>query len=274
MTQIGDPLADLAEPAAPVMPSPAPAPFIGACQGRVNNPLDPSGNLNVNFDWCMEGQPVIVYPGRYASFRVTTDANVVMQPGLYFIDGGNFDIDGDTDLNGSGVMVYLNNGHAWTTASSRVNLSAGANGILFHLDGNHPNAYFRYDGGGKLTLNGMIYVKYGEVIVTAGGGSDGVPDVTITAPGSGTYQGMAFFKGRSNTTQMEVSGGADMVITGTIYAPAATLNVLGGGQSRSITAQIIVSKVRVNGGAELFMTYNPDLVYGGNTSSSFVELAE
>lgn len=270
--QMDDPLAGLAAPSPPPMPSPAPSPNIGACAGLIANPLDGSGNLTVQNHWCTSGSPVVVFPGRYASFHITSDANVVMMPGLYYIDGGDFVLDGNTDIDGSaGVNIYLDGGDVTMTASSRPILYASSTGpmadILFYLDGGNLEV-----GGDSvdppIRMRGMTYLTSGSVTIGGSGNLD------IEAPTSGAWAGMVFYMDRDNTSNFTIEGDGGIDVTGTIYGAQATIIANGSGSGRALNAQMIAARYRVTGNSSLVVDYDASLVFGANGGSSLIDLAE
>jgi hypothetical protein len=266
-----DPLAGLAAPAAPAMPANAPSPNIGACQGLIANPLDGSGNLVVQNHYCTNGNPVIVYPGRYSSFRITSDANVVMMPGLYYIQGGNFVTEGDTDIVGNGVNIYLSSGNVNMGASSRPVLIAGSSGpmadILFYLDGGD----FTVGGNSvnpPITMTGMTYSRSGAITIGGSGNLD------INPPASGPWQGMVFYMDRSNTSTFLIDGDGGIDVTGTLYGASATVQADGSGSGRALNAQMIAARFVVTGNSSLVIDYDADVVFGGGGGASLIDLAE
>jgi hypothetical protein len=91
--------------------------------------------------------------------------------------------------------------------------------------------------GGQTTLSGTgvtIYIQTGGISM-AGGAS-----VNLTAPSSGTYQGILFFQDRSDTTASTLVGGTGQLMNGVLYFPKANLTYTGG-SSTNATATTIVS---------------------------------
>lgn len=132
--------------------------------------------------------PTILQPGVYqGGIHITNLASVVMEPGVYIMQGGGFVIDSAATTVGLGVMVYNTTSEGYAA---------------------------------------------GPISVTSAG------KVTLTAPTSGTYQGINFFQDRSLTNPVSLSGEGLAAITGVVYAASAPatltgvlavgLNVLGG----------------------------------------------
>jgi hypothetical protein len=76
--------------------------------------------------------------------------------------------------------------------------------------------------------NGVFfYIASGQLKVS------GSPQVTFSAPTSGPYKGILFFQNRTNTTEVVLTGGAQMNLNGAIYALGAKVRYSGGDCSTS-----------------------------------------
>jgi hypothetical protein len=121
--------------------------------------------------------PRILQPGVYrGGIHITGASIVVMNPGVYIMEGGGFQVDGLATVTSLETMVYN------TTDS--------------------------------------IYAA-GPISVTALG------KVVMTAPLSGTYQGLNFFQNRAMTNTFTVNGLGLTTITGTVYAAKAHVDLTG-----------------------------------------------
>jgi hypothetical protein len=72
--------------------------------------------------------------------------------------------------------------------------------------------------------------------------------VTLTAPSSGTYQGIVIFQSRTSTAGITISDHGSLILTGILYAPKAKIKVsdnallqLLGDLSELIAADLTVS---------------------------------
>lgn len=74
---------------------------------------------------------------------------------------------------------------------------------------------------------------------------------TLTAPTSGTYQGILFFQDRNITSSVQASieGGASMQLGGAIYFPTTTLNYANGSSTTNYYASVVVKDLVLAGGA-------------------------
>jgi hypothetical protein len=123
-----------------------------------------------------------------------------------------------------------------------------------------PGVYILEGGGfsvsGQATVTGqqvMLFnapVKQGDAVEVTGQAI-----VTLTAPISGTYTGMAIFQDRvANAPTMQFSSQATVQITGTVYASGALVQASGGAVlslqgngANQIGAHLIVSDLQVSG---------------------------
>jgi hypothetical protein len=121
--------------------------------------------------------PTILQPGVYkGGIRVTGASVVVMNPGVYIMEGGGFRVDGLATVTGLGVMVYNSTSPTYAPGPIRV---------------------------------------------------EGVGKAVLTAPLSGTYQGINFFQHRAMTEPVAVTGLGLTTITGVVYAASAPVNLTG-----------------------------------------------
>ena len=104
-----------------------------------------------------------------------------------------------------------------------------------------PGVYIMEGGGFKVdglaTVTGLGVTVYNTTSATYAAGPitvNGLGKVVLTAPLSGTYQGINFFQNRSMTQAVSVSGLGLTTITGVVYAvnlsgsAAVGLDILGG----------------------------------------------
>ena len=81
----------------------------------------------------------------------------------------------------------------------------------------------------------FFYIASGQLKVT------GSPKVTFSAPTSGLYKGILFFQSRTNTTEVVLTGGAQMNLNGAIYALGAKIRYSGGDCSTSPPKTMLVA---------------------------------
>jgi len=129
-------------------------------------------------------------------------------------------------------------------------ISAGSQSTL-NLN---PGLYILEGGisvGGQAKLNGTgvtLYIQGGGFTV-AGGGS-----VYLTAPLSGTYQGISVFQSRTDATAMSLVGGTSQFINGVIYGPAAALSYAGGATGTSLSTLLITNTISFVGNSNITAT--------------------
>lgn len=143
---VADPLAGVPEPAA-----------VGACQdGNV------SGNLT----------PGESHPSGMSSIRfcngLTLSGTVDLAPGLYIVEGGDFEIAGNATVNGDGVVFYLADGVELDFAgTASINLSAPSagvyNGITLFGSRAATTAAHVIDGNGATSINGAVYLPASDL---------------------------------------------------------------------------------------------------------------
>ena len=151
-------------------------------------------------------------PGLYTGLNIG-DQIVNFNPGIYVIMGGGMDISNAATLTGVGVMFY--------NTASTYNASTG-------VDASSPTfGYLTIQGGSTVNITGI-------------------------ANTSSIYNGMVFFQDRGNSNLLNINNGTSALMTGTVYAPAAELNLAGGA---TYDAPFIVGSFEASNGATI--TINP-----------------
>jgi hypothetical protein len=139
----------------------------------------------------------------------------ITNPGVIVVNGG-ITISGNSTINfGSGLYIFTGQ-----FAASGGDTAAGTNVTLYAAG---TSSSYNISGGANLDLS---------------------------APTSGTYNGILFWQAEGNTNQFTVSGGANSTINGVIYAPSAQLN-LSGNTGTSFNTDIVVDSMNLSGSASL-----------------------
>ncbi len=138
-----------------------------------------------------EGATYTISGGRYCG-GMTIRRTVTMNPGVYVIDGGDFELTSTAKLTGTGVTIYLTNGARVKIAgSAEVVLSAPTTGtyagVLFFVDRTDPEVTHIFNGNSSSKFTGAIYAPTGHVQVagtsSVGGGCTQVVANTIDITG-------------------------------------------------------------------------------------------
>ncbi len=137
-------------------------------------------------------------PGVYSQITASGNASLTLQPGVYIITGGGLTVSGNANAAVSGGS----------------NSITGTGVMIFNA------------GTGYKTATGADGGSYGAITLSGNGA------IKLTAPTTGTYTGILVFQDRANAKPLTVSGNAMQGIAGTIYAPAAQLDVSGNAHGR------------------------------------------
>lgn len=108
------------------------------------------------------------------------------------------------------------------------------------------NGAFTVNGGSPVTGAGVTFYFPVGGSVTFGNGAS----FSLSAPTSGTYNGILFFQNRSNSTTATIQGGATSTLAGILYFPDANLS-LGNGSSTSTYASVVAGTLTFSGGTTL-----------------------
>ncbi len=145
-------------------------------------------------------------------FTVKPNRSLTMQPGIYFVDGGDVLFQGD--VTGNGVTIVLTGtsasqvGEIDIRAQSNVTLTAPASGeyagIVVHQNDIADNSGDnKFNGGANLSFVGAVYIK--NQPVTYNGGSD-VDGCTMIVARIVKFSGTSFLR---NTVSLCESVGLD-----------------------------------------------------------------
>jgi Flp pilus assembly protein TadG len=141
-----------------------------------------------NFTGCSQNNftaknTVTIDPGVYCGgISLNANANVTLNSGIYYIDGGGLSVNGGATLTGAGVTLVFTkkSGARWPTVTingnATVNLtpprSGATAGIVVFGDRNIPlGTTFKFNGGANQYLGGAIYVPTGTISFSGGAGT-------------------------------------------------------------------------------------------------------
>ena len=119
-----------------------------------------------------------LYPG---GIQLNAGADVTLNPGVYYLDGGSLTVNGGATLQGNGVTIVLTgSGSNYCTANiaggATVNLTAPTSGttagIVIYGDRNMPTGTaLKFTGGSSQTFGGAIYAPKAAVSFAGGSGT-------------------------------------------------------------------------------------------------------
>ncbi|HTK44224.1 MAG TPA: hypothetical protein VL749_02580 [Patescibacteria group bacterium] len=252
-----DPLAGLDPPTKPSLPTPAMQPVGHSlpvspyCPGSTANPPTETATQNTcdpgtrvmpfrNTDY--RGKAWILSPGLYPNgIHATNGVILYLLPGVYWIDGGGFQVDSDSSVISIVDVADANANPALATFSGNDSACRYADpdtipqtvscGVLIYnsQDTSVPFASGPISLGG---LGGRLLLSY--------------LDVLPTDPYA-TYNTMSIFQDRNVTDTVTFNGStADSEVSGIVYVPSAHLQI-NGSSSTFILDQVIADSFTVNG---------------------------
>jgi putative Flp pilus-assembly TadE/G-like protein len=204
---------------------------------------------------------VVLEPGVYrGGIRLKNQSIAYLHPGIYVMDGGGFQTGA-----GQKVMSLPANKNSTTDATWATDCLATNCGVLFYntgTTGNGTGAIGQLQFGAQMTLKVRSY------------NPDPVADSTILATGvayhNETYRHLLIWQSAapvpaSNYVQpvLELSGGGNVFMAGTVYAPSAKVRMGGnsggsGGDSVDLTLQFITWDLELYGNSNFYFRYNAD----------------
>ncbi|MFB9269235.1 TadE/TadG family type IV pilus assembly protein [Bradyrhizobium erythrophlei] len=121
-------------------------------------------------------------PGSYCGdISVTGGATLTLNPGIYYFNGANLSVAGNSTITGNGVtLVFTGSGSNWGSANigSNANVSLTAPttgptaGIAIYGDRKMPGGTaFNLTGGGTQNLQGAVYLPKGALSFSGGNGT-------------------------------------------------------------------------------------------------------
>jgi hypothetical protein len=149
-----------------------------------------------------------------------------------------------------------------------------------------PGIYYLQGGGlticGNSSLTGTGVMLYITGVTGTSVSISGNASVTLTPPTSGTYKGIVLFQDRASSAGITISGNGTLNTTGTEYAPAARVALVGNNTTdnpthTSLGSEWIVADLSMSGNAKFAVTANANnrsenpnafLVAGGPVSPS------
>lgn len=132
-----------------------------------------------------------------------------------------------------------------------------------------PGIYILRDGllvSGNARVQGdgvLIYNESGRIEVQGNG------ELRLSAPTSGTYEGITIFQPAGNTQPIWLSGNAEFRITGAVYAPRALVHFEGNADFQD--GMIIAWRVELHGNPEVRITAKEPPAAGGEVEIGLVE---
>jgi hypothetical protein len=121
----------------------------------------------------------VLYPGVYkGGISASSTANVIMMPGIYYMDAGGFQFTGQGSLTGAGVMIYNYPGNGNSngidiSAGGAVNLTAPTSGIykgMLLFQDRTSSVPASISGGANMNLTGTFYFAGALLSVTGSAG--------------------------------------------------------------------------------------------------------
>jgi hypothetical protein len=99
---------------------------------------------------------------------LTLNQDTHFAPGVYIISGGEFSVNGNRNITGTGVTFILTNGaKLGLNGTATINMSAPTSGpfagVLFFGDRQHVGAKHTINGNASSRLNGAVYLPTGDL---------------------------------------------------------------------------------------------------------------
>ena len=165
--------------------------------------------------------PAPTYSGCNSSYLHVTGGTTNLTPGVYC---GGIQISSNAVVNFAPGNYILNGGGLQVTSSMA---TLNGSGVMFY---NTSNGY-----------------TFGSMVIT------GNATINLTAPSSGTYQGILVYQDRSITASPSsaIGGGSNENFSGTVYLPTALLSFAGGSSTNALTMALVVKDIDIVGNSYL-----------------------
>ena len=146
---------------------------------------------------------ITISPGVYCGgMKLNAGANVTLAPGIYYLDGGDLNVNGGATLTGSGVTLVFTSQNRSTFATASINGNAtvnltppktgGTGGIVIFGDRRMPTGTaFTFNGGATQYFGGAIYLP--KATVSFSGGASTSANCTQLIANTVTFTGNSGF---------------------------------------------------------------------------------
>jgi hypothetical protein len=155
-----------------------------------------------------------------------------------------------------------------------ITISGGANVTFSAGDYILNGGGLNVSGSSTVTGVGVFFYNTSSGYAFAPITISGAAGITLTAPTSGTYEGILFFQDRSisSSAASTLSGGSTANISGTVYVPTGQLYFSGGASTAPLTMALVCKELNVSGNA--YLAKDPTGTLTGMPSASSSALVE
>lgn len=117
--------------------------------------------------------------------------------------------------------------------------------------------------GSTITATGPVtlYITGGTI------GASGNGQVTLSAPSSGTYNGILVWQPSSNATTSALAGSGGLHLNGIVYMPGAQFNYSGTGSINGANLTVIANSYNLTGSASITNPASSPYLSGGGTAA-------
>jgi hypothetical protein len=157
-----------------------PAPDPTTLQSQPGGPITKDTTLNPG-----------LYPG---GIQIQGQANVTMNPGIYYMQGGGFSMTGQGNLVANGVMIYNDGGGTINIAGQgSVTITPPSTGIyqgITLFQNRSSNALISVTGNGKMNISGTFYAADATLNIAGNGDTLGSQYISykLSLAGNGSTQ--------------------------------------------------------------------------------------
>jgi hypothetical protein len=205
---------------------------------------------------------VVLEPGVYhGGIQLKNQSIAYMRPGIYVMDGGGFSV-------GAGQKVYAIPGSALNTTDANwaTDCVVPTCGILLYNTGTTGNGVGAI---GQISIGAQATFKVRSYNLTTAADRTYLAD-GVTKYHNDNYLNLLIWQSAapvpaSNYVQpvMELSGGGNVFMAGTVYAPSANVRMGGnsggaGGDSVDLTLQFVTWDLELYGNSNFYFRYNAD----------------
>ncbi len=121
------------------------------------------------------GETATLSPGRYCKgIEINSGGTALFEPGTYIIEGGKFEVNSDSTIEGTGVSFYMRDKDALVlfNSLSHVELSAPVSGamagVLLFVDRDIGElTYHEINSDSTSEFNGTVYMPESELLINS-----------------------------------------------------------------------------------------------------------
>lgn len=150
------------------------------------------------------------------------------------------------------IRVQPNDARTTLSPNTCYNSLSISGPVSFQPGTYYVNGDISFGAQAEVTGSGVTFVMTGPNGAAGDLSMNGQAALNLTAPTSGTYQNVLFYRDRrAANVEIKINGGSDMAIQGALYFPTSDVTITGGAGFQTRCLQIIGQILRFRGNSNI-----------------------